>query len=223
MNNNKRFITAIIGIMTALLITLGTGLSVYAAEEADITVSGDTVEEGLEKPIEGGENSGENTENTENEASPSQNIFDGIYSLAEENADKIFSALAFIGTLVISLGYKSGLIPLLDKALSTLKGSVEEIREASERSCAESEDKIRALAGSVDGFGSALASIDERLGDYEEVCRDRERMRLIMEGQMDMLYAIFMTSSLPQYQKDEIGQRMARLREELGSYEGAEK
>ena len=37
-----------------------------------------------------------------------------------------------------------------------------------------------------------------------------------------LLYSIFMSSSLPQYQKDMIGERIEELREELKSYEKVE-
>ena len=38
-------------------------------------------------------------------------------------------------------------------------------------------------------------------------------------SQVDMLYAIFMSSALPQYQKDEVGARIKEMREELEKYE----
>ena len=44
-------------------------------------------------------------------------------------------------------------------------------------------------------------------------------MRLVIEGQIDMLYAIFMSSALPQYQKDEIGERIKLMREVLNNNE----
>ena len=34
-----------------------------------------------------------------------------------------------------------------------------------------------------------------------------------------MLYSIFMTSALPQYQKDEVGARIAKMREVIGDDE----
>ena len=46
-------------------------------------------------------------------------------------------------------------------------------------------------------------------------------MRTILAGQIDMLYSIFMSSGLPQYQKDEIGEKIKEMREELKSYEAA--
>ena len=44
---------------------------------------------------------------------------------------------------------------------------------------------------------------------------ERERMRIIMQGQIDMLYDIFMTSALPQYKKDEVGTRINEMKEKL--------
>ena len=54
-------------------------------------------------------NDGENGESGTESGDLEENIFDSIYSSLESNADKIFSILAFIGTLVVGVGYKSGL------------------------------------------------------------------------------------------------------------------
>ena len=63
--------------------------------------------------------------------------------------------------------------------------------------------------------------MEERLGDCDLILAERESMRTILLGQVDMLYAIFMSSALPQYQKDEIGIKIQEMREELASYENA--
>ena len=39
-----------------------------------------------------------------------------------------------------------------------------------------------------------------------------EDTRVILSAQVDMLYDIFMTSALPQYQKDAVGERIAAMR-----------
>ena len=38
-------------------------------------------------------------------------------------------------------------------------------------------------------------------------------MKALMSAQIDMLYDIFMTSSLPQYQKDAVNQRVKEMKE----------
>lgn len=204
--------------------------------EAENPVPTDVVENNGEK----GENETENpnpgdnnsqstnedpSENTENEGASGKiekNLFEEIYSLIELNADKIFSILAFIGTLVVGVGYKSGLLPLLSDALTKLKGSIDRVKEDGELSKLETGQRLNEIVEAVDCIGSDIEKMRWQYESYEMLCQERESMRLILEGQIDMLYAIFMTSALPQYQKDEIGERISKMREELKKYEKSE-
>ena len=165
------------------------------------------------------------SENTENEGASGKiekNLFEEIYSLIELNADKIFSILAFIGTLVVGVGYKSGLLPLLSDALTKLKGSIDRVKEDGELSKLETGQRLNEIVEAVDCIGSDIEKMRWQYESYEMLCQERESMHLILEGQIDMLYAIFMTSALPQYQKDEIGERISKMREELKKYEKSE-
>ena len=156
----------------------------------------------------------------------SQNIFEDIYNLLELNADKIFSILAFVGTIIVSVGYKSGLLPLLRDALSKLKNAIDgvkaegELNKAlTESKMAEISDKIAEIESTLEKGNKELSRIEWQFENYEELMEERESMRLILQGQIDMLYAIFMSSALPDYQKEEIGIRMKQMREELASCE----
>ena len=158
-----------------------------------------------------------------------ENIFEQIYTLAMENSDKIFSILAFLGTLVVSIGYKSGLIPLLRDALSRLKGEMDVIKadgDKNNRLFGERLDKtgvaIERIEKALDENAKELSRIEWQFESYEELLRERQALKTILEGQMYLLYSIFMSSSLPQYQKDMIGERLEELREELKSYEKVE-
>ena len=98
-------------------------------------------------------------------------------------------------------------------------------------------DKVNRLFGErFDKTGEAIERIEKTLEEntkelsriewqfesYEELLRERNALKTILEGQMYLLYSIFMSSSLPQYQKDMIGERIEELREELKSYEKVE-
>ena len=156
----------------------------------------------------------------------SDNVFDYIYSIIEENADKIFSILAFVGTVIVGVGYKSGFLPLLRDALSKLKGSIDKVKEEGESNNLCTREKISNIGSAITEINDTLAKNTEEVArikwqfeSYEEMCREREKMRTIMQGQIDMLYAIFMSSALPQYQKEEIGTKISEMREELKAYE----
>lgn len=158
-----------------------------------------------------------------------ENIFEEIYTLVMENSDKIFSILAFLGTLVVGIGYKSGLLPLLRDALSRLKGEMDDIKadgDKNNRLVGERFDKtsqaIERIEKTLTENTKELSRIEWQFESYEELLRERNALKTILEGQMYLLYSIFMSSSLPQYQKDMIGERIEALREELKSYEKVE-
>ncbi len=154
------------------------------------------------------------------------NPFEEIYNLGLENADKIFSVLAFLGTLIVGIGYKSGFLPLLRDALSKLKNAIDTAKEENDRNTVFTAEKMQALTAEVKSIGQTLDKqgkeierIQWQFEGYDALVKERQALRLTLEGQMDMLYAIFMQSTLPKYQKDEIGERISKLREELKSYE----
>ena len=224
----KKF-KGILLLLSALLLSLTLTLNVCAEEAmetSEIEKSGEITE-----IVPENESSGEATED-KNEifiggsGDCSQNIFEDIYNLLELNADKIFSILAFVGTIIVSVGYKSGLLPLLRDALSKLKNAIDgvkaegELNKAlTESKMAEISDKIAEIESTLEKGNKELSRIEWQFENYEELMDERESMRLILQGQIDMLYAIFMSSALPDYQKEEIGIRMKQMREELASCE----
>ncbi len=111
------------------------------------------------------------------------------------------------------------LIPLLKDALSKLKGSLDSVRESGEKLNADTKVSIAEMENSLCALEKNVNHISSHLEGYEALMAERGSMRKIIEGQIDMLYAIFMSSSLPQYQKDEVGAKIQSMREELVSYE----
>ena len=203
---------------------------VSSAEEIDDTQTvegGDANTETVDIPTESGDEISQSEANTNDSG---KNIFDQIYKGAEENADKIFAILAFIGTLVVGIGYKSGLIPMLRDALSRLKGSIDGVKADSRQALTKTETGLKELRLSIDELDEAvgqnslqLSKIALDMEELEKLKKERDAMRIILLSQVDMLYSIFMTSALPQYQKDEIGEYIAEMREELRSYDEGKK
>ena len=160
---------------------------------------------------------------SETEVSPFSLAFDYVKHYATE----IFCALSLICSVALSLAYKRGLIPAITGTLSALHGSVEKIKSTAEGESAESRELFSALTERLDGFAKAIEEAAERLsrldGELAALgadAKERERQRLILTSQTDMLYSVFMSSSLPQYQKDEISKRVAAMREALSDGEG---
>ena len=107
-------------------------------------------------------------------------------------------------------------------ALSKIKGSIDKAKEAEELHNKDTNDKIDAISETVSQMEKQINKIELGVEDYEKLVKERETMRLILSSQVDMLYAIFISSSLPEYQKEEIGLKIQRMREELIAYAQAE-
>ena len=154
-------------------------------------------------------------------------IFTIFYEKAMAHSGEILSALAFIGSFVIAITYKKGLLPLIKGALSALGNGVSSMRAQAEKSIEESKDAIVTLGERlnsteelIESLGATVGALSDKLRSANETAAENERARILMESQVDLLYEIFMTSSLPQYAKDQVGERIAKMRAEL---QGAEK
>lgn len=158
------------------------------------------------------------------------NFFSKVFTEISEYTSEILCALTLAGSLTLAVAYKKGLFPLIEKSLLAIGGAITKIKdstkESEERNSAltqKIEDKLEgaervleSLASRVDSLDTALTESLRSEGDKE---REKTEMRIILSAQIDMLYDIFMTSTLPQYKKDEVGERIAAMREAMAGNE----
>lgn len=156
-----------------------------------------------------------------------ENVFKALYDFFMENADKIFSCLAFIGALILSFAYKKGLFPFVEKALSSLTGVVKSLREESEKGAAESNafmekisEKLALTENILSDAKTKISELEEKLSEAMATNDKTEEFRAVMLAEVEMIYNIFISSSLPQYQKDKVGEAYARMKQALGGKEG---
>ena len=175
---------------------------------------------------ENGENDTQGPTNA-TESDKADNPFATAFSAVKGYATEILAALTFIGSLILAYAYKRGLIPLLKSSISAISGTVAKVKESAERG----EGKTDELAISVtsrlndaelilDGITETLSTLESTLDGIKSDKDEVARLKVIMSAQVDMLYAIFISSALPQYQKDEVGRRIAEMREALSCDEG---
>lgn len=153
-------------------------------------------------------------------------LFEMLYEKAMEYSGEILSALAFVGSLIIAFTYKKGLLPLIKSALGALGSVVSALREQTENSISKSSDAIDYLRERlisteelIESLTLNVAELSEKLKSKAESEKADERARIIIESQVDMLGEIFMTSSLPQYAKDRVGEKLATMKALLTSSE----
>ena len=154
------------------------------------------------------------------------NLFSRIYAELTAYAAEILCALTFAGSVTLAVAYKKGLLPLLEKSLVSIGNAVARIRDSAKESAQKSDEigavidgKLTATKEVLDTLAERVATLSETLGAIkkDEECEriEKEKVRLVMSAQIDMLYDIFMSSALPQYQKDAVGERIGKMKEAL--------
>lgn len=201
------------------------------AEGESVDASHKANEENLEEETEGEAADGitEAEEEIQNgEASEGfGNGYSEVYELVLAHVSEIFSLAAFCGSIILAVIYKSGLMPLMRDGLSGLKNAAVKIKEATDSAELHNKESIDSIAARIDALeetftdmGKAFDRLADALSGYRSLGEHNKRIDTILEGELDMLYDIFMTSALPEYEKARVGERMTRLREVLNSDEG---
>lgn len=156
-----------------------------------------------------------------------ENPFSLFFETVSSYSSELLSALAFIGSIILAFCYKKGLMPLVENTLSAIAKAVGGIREKAEATESKSRElcdtltkRLEAAEGVIAQLGEAITNTSKTLDAYESAEGERASMKIVLSAQIDMLYDIFMTSSLPQYQKDAVGERISKMKEALSIYEG---
>lgn len=154
---------------------------------------------------------------TENES-----FYELVYSALREHSEKILSALAAIGSLLLAFTYRRGLMPTLNGALEKMCEGIGKIKTASEEQTknaalllSEAEERLENSKNALADITNKLEKLELELSESLESKDEREKMKIILLSQTEMLYDIFMSSALPQYQKDMVGERTLKIKEEL--------
>ena len=142
---------------------------------------------------------------------------------SHKHSDKVFSVLAFIGSLILAFAYNKGLIPLLKSALEKLGSTVGNLKETAEKTASTSTDAIEQISN---GFSQAKELIDilvEKIDAIEEklnaddAATKSEQFKTILTTQVDLLYDVFISSSLPHFQKEAVGEKIQEMKKALGA------
>ena len=167
------------------------------------------------------------TDITETDSKETKNPFEAVFNKVKEHSDTIFSALTLIGSLVLAFTYKKGLLPALGASIGKIGDTVKKIGDATEMSIIKGEGAIIDIDERIRQIGELFERLEEQLEDLNQKMeavegerQQSERTRILMRSQVDMLYDIFMTSSLPQYSKDAVGEKIAAMKSLLEEGEG---
>ena len=152
----------------------------------------------------------------------SENAFELVYAFFEAHSAEIFSLLAFVGSLAVAILYKKGMIPALAGALGSVGKAVSGLREDSGSAISALIEqggdmlaKIGVTEKTLAETAEGLSALCEKLESADEQGREISGIKTVILAQIDLLYDIFMASSLPQYKKDTIGERVADMKRSL--------
>ena len=215
----------IYALIIALMLALLSPVSVFA-EKSDTAKDAIYNESSVDLDVEDvtpGEKNEETTDEKEKElAEDKESFFALLFSAVEDNLSEILSALAFIGSLIIMFSYKKGFIPLIREGLSALSGGVKAVSEKAnslnlntEEIAGNLEQKLEDAQNLLFGMENTLAQLEISLGELEKSKKEREMLSVVLCAEVDMLYEIFMSASLPQYLKDNVGEKIRAMKSKL--------
>ena len=222
----KKILTVIT--MFLVMLSLGTTAAFAYSEEAETEITVDTEAEigdaDINEPVTEPENSIDGEDTEEEETTEDISWPDEIYELALTNADKIFAALACIASVIVGFAYKKGLLPLVKNSLNALGNGISNLREHTERAeeiaieaLSEATDKLSRAEEHFNSVSEKLSVLESELDKAHEGSMKDNELRIILTSQIDLLYEIFMSSSLPTYQKDSVGEKVAEMKRALSA------
>ena len=155
------------------------------------------------------------------------NFFEKVYEEVMAYTSEILCALTFAGSIGIAFAYKKGLLPLVEGSLVAIGNAVTKIKENTKENTEISSQLGESITGRLAETQELLTRLTERIGTLERTLGsniksesdarlEMGQLRLVVDTQIDMLYDIFMSSALPQYQKDRIGAAHAAAMALLG-------
>ena len=104
---------------------------------------------------------------------------------------------------------------------AAIKGSVDTANKASERlieDTAKADTKLDGLTSRLNGLCSELELMKNQL-DLAGALEERAKIQNVLLMEIDLLYTVFTSSSLPEYMKDELDRRVGAMRRELSENE----
>ena len=194
-------------------------------EEMTTTVTENGTEEPGKAPAE--DMPGENLTAGEPEGG-TENPFAALFETFGNHASEVFAAVSAFLSLTVFWLFRRGLLPLLRGGLNALSGVAEKMHKESETSSenlGKTADSVNhsllMSAASIAAMQKMLEGFSEKLNALSVSREEREAMRCILLSQVDMLSEIFLSSALPEYRKELVGEKLTAMRRALGEEKDA--
>lgn len=148
-----------------------------------------------------------------------------VLGFLEQNGDDICQYLSLGLSVVLAWLFKKGVLPSLSGSIGniskTLDGGIAALKEQGESLAGYTQSSLKdfseTIAPVLESFSRMTQNTEvteEKLkaleDELEAAKKDRRRTNAQLQAQMDLFYAFFMGTNLPQYQKDRLGECYAR-------------
>ena len=196
----KRSILLIITVLTLFVCSFG--VKAFAAEAPD---TADNINISLQEGEEGN-------------APVSELMLDYVRSYTSE----IFCSLTFIGSLITAFLYKKGLLPTLSEGINRIYSIAVKSGESATELQKKTEARLESFldttlpllekAGELTEYAEALRQ--NSLAMQNELQREkseREALSQVLSGQTELLYGVFMSANIPEFQKEQLAERYNRI------------
>ena len=156
-------------------------------------------------------------------------FFEELLSALGDYSAEILSALAFVGSIIIMLCYKRGLLPIINDALKALKSGIKSVADKSDSFtehalgvCDSIDERLKSATLLSEEVLKSAELTRSQLSELKSTEKSYENLKLILASQIDMLYEVFMSAALPQYLKDNVGEKIGEMKAALGKEESNE-
>ncbi len=150
------------------------------------------------------------------------NLFERIFSAVSSNLSEILCALTLAGSVVLAIAYKKGLLPMvrnavcaIGKGVGKLQSEAEGFNKASGEKIGAVLEKLEGAAKAIDGFSERLGALEEELGKISKSNEQFAVIRKAVEMEAELLYDVFMSSALPEYQKEAVSKKVAKINDTI--------
>ncbi len=151
-----------------------------------------------------------------------QTISSVIYGYFTEYSGEIFSALSFLGAVILSIFYKKGLLPAVNKSVGLLDDNLKAGISAAKQMAENTDGKLDKFVESIQPVIEKLENVPEVV---EQMCNENKKLETelkkattekeilakALKSQSKMFYELFMASNLPQFQKDKVSKEKAEI------------
>ena len=145
-----------------------------------------------------------------------------LYEQLRTHLPEVFSALSLLGACILAFCYKRGLLPILKDGISAIGNTTQEWKNTAEsyakdtkEICENANNSIQFTNSCIEKMQHSIETVEKRLAILDDQKNENEIFKELLRGQVDMLYDIFLSSSLPQFEKDRVGKRVEEMKKAL--------